>query len=228
MNQHAVITEEESERMFGNSNKGQALMLLGRGTSAQSTAAILGVSPSLISQFMEDDDFVTELTELKCERELAASIRDEAKDNLEDKAIAKVEAVIDYITKPMEAVALLKTINGLNRTATPNTGLGDKGTGVISVVLPKGIIAAKVNIEVNAQNQVIEVEGRGMQTMDQNTLLQELNEFKGSKEIDNLLDSLEVREIVGEIVTEPTAREVISDDTRSEVSTLQASGGNEE
>lgn len=220
MNSQAPITADKAEALFGNSNKQNALMLLGRGTSPLATASILGVSPSLISQFLEDDTFKSALADMLAERELAASIRDEAIDKLEDRAIEKVEAVLDYITKPMEAVALLKTINSLNRTGIKHGAVADQARDSIKIDLPKNIVKMKVAIEVDSNNQVIEVEGRGMQTMDHQTLMQELNSFKDTREVDKLLTAPNsngngLLEIGGN-----------NDDTRSETTRTETAGRN--
>ena len=209
------------------SKKGQALELLSKGTPPSVVATVLGVDKSLISQYIEDDVFNSYLVDARAEAELAARIRDDRLDELEDRAIKQVEGVLAWITKPMEAVAVLKTINGLQRRSQGTAqGIHDQAKDRILVELPKGMVMAKVNIQVNTSNEVVEVDGRAMHTMGTEELLREVEARRVSRTTGILIEQ-EERETdkLLSFVEEAIEAEVKGNDTRPEISSTEEAAG---
>lgn len=177
--------EEKPERIYGTGNKDQAAMMLGRGMSPQNVARVLGISRGLISQYKQDEGFKLEVADMLMERNLATSLRDERIDNLEDSAIGRLEDVMQFISKPMELVAVLKTVNSLVRRSSPEMGMdGELKRDVVTVELPRGMIG-KVTLEFNTSNEVVQANGREMRTIDSVALIKGVD--KGAKSIDGKL-----------------------------------------
>ena len=163
-----ALSSDETNRLFGTGNRDQALMLLGRGMSTGKVAEFLSVSASLISQYLEDEGFKDKVAELRMESQLARSLRDEAYDSLEDKVLAQLDENMCMITKPMELVAVLKTVNGLVRRGTPEPIRGMEGNkNAVLIELPTSATNAHlaVQLEFSTQGEVVEVDGRAMRTM---------------------------------------------------------------
>jgi predicted transcriptional regulator len=95
------VISNEIEALFGNTTKAQAAMLLGKNISAAVVSNILGVSKSLISQYFEDSTFKEAVGLMQIEATLSASLHDEKINALEDRALEKLEQVMEYVTKPM-------------------------------------------------------------------------------------------------------------------------------
>lgn len=205
---------------YGATNKGQALELLAKGTPPSVVASVLGVDKSLISQYIEDRVFNRHLIDLRAESELANSIRDERLDNLEDMAIKQVEGVLGWITKPMEAVSVLKTINSLQRRSkSSTTGIHDQAKDRILIELPRGMVQARVDIKVNTSNEVVEVDGRAMHTMPTEELLREVAARKVSRESGILIE--QESEDTDKLLLSVESEMGVGDDTKSEVSTTE-------
>lgn len=157
----------EIERLFGNSTKAQACMLLGKNVSESQAADILGVSPGLISQYKEDSNFLEQVRLMQLESSLAASIRDEKIDELEDALLDRTKQILPFITKPMEVVGVLRTINSLQRRGTQaaQSAFANQQPNVATLTLPAFISNTEVTIRFNTNNEVIEVNDRPLTTM---------------------------------------------------------------
>lgn len=132
-----------------------AMKLLGQGIAPVMVASTLGVSESLVSQFMSEERFAAEVTRLK----LGALQKQTAVDNkylqAEDMLADKLLKSIPMMTNPLTILKGIQVINGTKRRGVADSGVINQQTQIVQLVLP-GAFAAK--FVTNAQNQIVEVQ----------------------------------------------------------------------
>lgn len=142
----------------------RALAMLGQGVAAVMVAGALGVSESLISQFLADPRYAEEVTK----RKLAALQTQTNIDNkyalAEEKLLDKFIKTIPLISKPMEIVKGLQVINATKRRgAQEGMGSINQTTNIVQINLPAKFAA---NFIKNAQGQIVEVQdGEGSRSL---------------------------------------------------------------
>lgn len=130
----------------------QALDLLGAGCSTSQTANALGVSESLISQFLAQEHFSKAVAERRFSSLLKHNKRDDALDALEDALIKKLENIIPFMHKPQEIIHAFTRINQAKRRGSSAPEAVSTSQQVIQLTLPIQILA---QITVDARNQVV-------------------------------------------------------------------------
>lgn len=130
----------------------QALELLGAGANPVQVASALGVSESLISQFLSQDSFAKQVAERRFTNLLKHNKRDSALDALEDALIKKLENIIPYMHKPQEIIHAFTRINQAKRRGSSAPEHTHTQNTVINLTLPVQILR---QVQVNAANQVI-------------------------------------------------------------------------
>jgi predicted transcriptional regulator len=130
----------------------QALELLGVGASPSQVAAALGVSESLISQFLSQETFARAVAERRFTGLLKHNKRDDKLDELEDALIKKLENIIPMMYKPSEIIHAFTRINQAKRRGSSAPEQIHQQQTVISLTLPVQILQ---HVTVNATNQVI-------------------------------------------------------------------------
>ena len=130
----------------------QALELLGSGCNPSQVASALGVSESLISQFLSQDHFASQVAERRFKSLLKHNNRDDALDALEDALIKKLENIIPYMHKPHEIIHAFTRINAAKRRGSSAPEAVSTSQPVIQLTLPIQILN---QITVDARNQVI-------------------------------------------------------------------------
>jgi hypothetical protein len=150
--------------------KDRILALLGNGVAPEATAAAVGCTPAYISQLLKEPDFAAKVAELRCANLTQATERDGKYDTLEDKLLAKLEDLIPFMIKPMEVVKALSAMNSAKRR-----GAGAESSSTVNNIvvlqLPQVI---KNRFQVNDKQEVVEVDGRTLLTIDGSKLLKEL------------------------------------------------------
>lgn len=151
-----VVTEQvESWRSTLNHNQQRALALLGQNVSSTMVAGALGVSESLISQYLAEPRFAEEVTRLK----LAGLQKQTSVDNkyleAEDKLLDKLHKVIPLITKPMDILRGLQVVNASKRRGMADGPVGTSVTNIVQINLPASIAARFIS---NGQNQIVEIQ----------------------------------------------------------------------
>lgn len=170
--------ESIEDRLFSNDNKSQAIMLLGRGFKDLEVSNLLGISPSLISQYKQDKNFCLQVEELAAERRLAITLRDDAIDKLEELAIEKATDALSFYLKPMESITALEKINRMQRrSVAPIAEVGNE-SNTIRLTLPSGMRNTIIQMRVNSSNEVVEVEGRELRTAGVAEVGRNLEQFK--------------------------------------------------
>lgn len=134
--------------------------LLAAGVTKTAAALAVGVDPSYLSQLLEDEKFRTAVAEKSAGRIQEDLAHDDTIESTEAQALKVLAAKLPYIKSAGEAAKIFSILNKAEKRATPaNQSQDAAGMQVVSLTIPK---AAKVNIQINAQNQVIDVEGRSM------------------------------------------------------------------
>lgn len=152
--------------MATTSTEDRALALLGQGHSPEVVASAIGVTTSRISQLVSDPEFAARVAELRFSSLVKHNTRDEKYDSLEDKLLAKMENMLEYMHKPFEVLKAIQVINAAKRRGVSAPEQITAQQVVIPLTLPTllvqnfgGTVAiggpANQNIQVNANNQVI-------------------------------------------------------------------------
>ena len=139
--------------------KDRIVEMLAAGVKPTNIAAAVGVTDSYVSQVAEEcKDHILAARAKRTEQHIE---HDLTLDTVEDRALAKLGRVLDTVTDPMKLAGVFKVLNGAKRR---HESLANHQTSapVVEISLPA---MAKVAIKMSSQNQVIEVEGRSMLTM---------------------------------------------------------------
>lgn len=142
--------------------------LLGAGLEPVVVASALGVTQSLVSQWLSDENFAADVQKLKLVNFTAATARDRKWNSLEDSLLEKLESLLPFLTNPHIVLQALRTVNGATRRSAPKEQEPIANQTHVHLHMPQ-LIAAK--FVVNPQNQVIEVDGRSMATMPASTVV---------------------------------------------------------
>lgn len=153
----------------------KARELLGAGLSNVVVASALGVSESLVSQWLSDDLFASEVQKLKLTNLTEATSRDRKWNTLEDRLLEKLEDLLPMLVNPMAVVNALKAVNSAVRRGAPKEQSATAQSTHVHLHMP-ALLAAK--FVVNPVNQVVEVDGRSVATMPANAVVAEMNRRK--------------------------------------------------
>jgi hypothetical protein len=125
---------------------------------------------------------------------------------VEGLALKKLEATIQLVRNPLEAARIFQIVNNAKRKALQNAGAQDiNGGDVITITLPAAV-TAQVLIKTNAQNQVIDVDGRSMAPLP-SRLLSSLRKPAAVAEVQVAPDKLQIQDaarankVLAEMVT---------------------------
>jgi len=153
------------------SNREKALELLGANLENVVVANALGVSESLVSQWLSDEAFAVEVQKRKLQNLTEATSRDRKWNTLEDQLLDKLEGLLPMIVNPMAVIQALKAVNGATRRGSQRE-LGAVAQSTHLHLHMPALLAAK--FVVNPTNQVIEVDGRSVATMPANAVVEEM------------------------------------------------------
>lgn len=145
--------------------------LLGEGLAPGIVANAVGVSPAYVSQLLADETFKQEVIELRIAKLSATTSRDRKYDSIEDTLLSKLEAAVPMLFRPAEILAAIKTINGAQRRGAPADATPVTYKTVVNLNIPE---VARAKLLLNESNQIIEIGGRVMATMQANVLLKQL------------------------------------------------------
>lgn len=141
-----------------NSIRDRALDLLGDNIDPKVAAAALGISQSMISQYLSEDDFANEVASRRYKALIGNNSRDRKYDALEDKILDRLEKSLSMIFDPMKLVAVLSKINGaVRRGANAPAQMMDQKPSV-TLNMPTFVLQ-KFTVQTNINNQVVAVHG---------------------------------------------------------------------
>jgi len=167
-------------------NRDKALELLGANLENVVVANALGVSESLVSQWLSDEAFAVEVQKRKLQNLTEATSRDRKWNCLEDQLLEKLEGLLPMIVNPMAVIQALKAVNGATRRGSQRE-LGAVAQSTHLHLHMPALLAAK--FVVNPTNQVVEVDGRSVATMPANAVVEEMMRRKSA----GLLDAPQVQ-----------------------------------
>ena len=145
------------------------LKLLGSGTTPSLVASACGVSESYISQLLSDDDFKSEVLNLKFQSLSAHNERDLTYDELEDRITKQLSRNLSLIQKPGELLNALRVVNGLKRRGTNSADANaTQASQVVTLNIPTSVVQ---HFTMNINNQVIQTGSQTLETMQSSTLL---------------------------------------------------------
>lgn len=164
------------------STQEKALALLGQGIGTEQVAGALGVTPSVISQFLSDENFKELVSAARFENLQKHNRRDSKLDSLEDKTISKLESAVDLIYKPMELTRVLQVVNAAKRRGSSAPDSIVQSREVVQLIMPVAIMNQySLEIKTNQINQVIEAGQTSLVTVQSGSMEKLLANHKASR-----------------------------------------------
>lgn len=160
--------------------------LLGQGMSGSVVAAAVGCEPGYISQLLEDDEFKNSVLVLRANKAEGAVVRDTRWDNIEDMALTQAERMLPLVTRPADLIRLASMANAAKRRATEFSGGSENASQVVNLTLPE---SASIHFHMNANSQVVEVDGRSTAALPTKNLVEMVKQKKNERD---LLGNVEV------------------------------------
>lgn len=139
--------------------KEEIVELLSSGIPASAVASALGVSPSLVSQVLDEEGIAQEVATQRAAKFHQFAEHDKRLHAVEAKALQKLERVLDFSTKPGEVAKIFSILNSARRVTTDQGIPQQNPTTTVVISLPE---SARVDFTLTTEKQVIEIEGRSM------------------------------------------------------------------
>ena len=168
--------------------------LLGIGLSGEVVATTVGCDPSYISQLMSDENFKAEIIALRSASLTADSHRDSNIGKLEDRAITKLEEMLEWVTKPGDMLRFFQVLNAAKRRgvgAADNLVINQQ---IVQLQLPT---APLERLTIDGRGEVVAVGDQDLITMQPAQLVKQLVAVKGESDAS--------RDIMRRIETRQTA-----------------------
>lgn len=166
-----TATDSRQETLIARSFVGkelQVIELLAQGFKPAVVADVVGFTPSAISQFIADPQVAAQIQKLRVGRLEKAAKIDDTIDDIEAEALKQLKLRMIFAKSPLELAKIARTMNQMTRRGSPLAGQpGAEGAQRVTLLLPA---AAKVKIQVNSSNQVIDVEGKTLAPLPSNVL----------------------------------------------------------
>lgn len=141
-----------------NLNKDHAITLLAQGISTSQVAAALGCDDSYISQLKADPEVQQQIAERSAQSTIQDVKFDDTLERAEMLALEKIEKNLPFATLG-QAMAAFRTLNSARRR---KDGVGPQDAGLtvnVNLTLPANAMPRYV---LNAQSEIVEVEGQTM------------------------------------------------------------------
>lgn len=151
---NSVALQQDNWAAGLNHNQAKALNLLGQGISPVMVASTLGVSESLISQYISEPRFSEEVTKLKLATLQMQTSIDSKHMKAEDMLLDKLIKTIPLISKPMDILRGIQVINATKRRGLGDTPVPTNHTQIVNIQLPPSMAARFVT---NTANQIVEI-----------------------------------------------------------------------
>lgn len=152
---NASVMQQDNWAASLNHNQAKALNLLGQGISAVMVASTLGISESLVSQYISDPKFAEAVTKLKLAGLQAQTDIDNKYMKAETQLLDKLIKTIPLISKPMDILRGLQVVNATKRRGMAEGGAVTQHTNIVQINLP-AMMAAK--FVTNTANQIVEIQ----------------------------------------------------------------------
>jgi hypothetical protein len=157
------------------STEDRALKLLGAGVSPEQTAIALGVSPSRISQLVNDPEFSAKVAEKRFESHTKLNDIDERYEDIEIRLQEKLKDMLTWMTNPGQVLAAIRVINGTQRRGQKSVEAAQEQRQTVSLNMPTMILQ---NFTLNVNNQVIKAGDQELITVQSHKMKELLNESR--------------------------------------------------
>jgi hypothetical protein len=142
----------------------RGLKLLGSGLGPVDVAKAIGCDPSLVSQWLAEDSFRSQVLALRMESLQLQTQRDKAIDGIEDTLIEKLRDSVQWLLKPKDILAAFAILNAAKRRGAATGGDLNLTMNVVAITMPAA--AKRVYFpETNSQGEVVSVDGEVTTTM---------------------------------------------------------------
>lgn len=187
------------------STREKIIAYLGQGIQQSIVASSCGVTPAYVSQLLELEEVRTEVAELKAKQLQVALDVDSTIERVEAEALRQIEKKLPFVRSAVEAAKVYSTLNAAKRKASSAASSEDViAAQQVTIIVPRG---AALHFKINANNQVIEVEGRTMAPLPSRAL----PDLQRSK-LATASDKSEVQDVVA---LEHKARATAADEKRA-------------
>lgn len=165
-NKRAEGNQMESNLAVSNIDQ-RILNLLGQGIQPEAVANALGISPARISQLMSDENFATEVTDLRYKNLQKHNIRDSIYDEIEDDLQSKLKKSLPLMFRPETLLKAIQIINSAKRRGQSAPEAIVNQQTIVNITLPTQVLQKFVT---NTNNQVVKVGSQDLLTMQSGTL----------------------------------------------------------
>lgn len=159
--------------------------LLGCGLPTTVVASTVGCDPSYVSQLLEDDEFKSGVLLARAQQTEELVTRDKNWNAVEDLALEKALQMLPLVSRPNDLIRIATFANAAKRRAGEYTGMHESQAAVVNITLPAG---ASVHFQMNANSQVVEVDGRSMASLPTKHLTERLKERREAREAAGIVD----------------------------------------
>ena len=142
------------------------LSYLASGVTQSQAALALGITPSAVTQLIEQPEFSARLQELREEQLKRSSAIDEKYDSIEAKLLDQLEKTIPLLMRPGEIANVLTRVNQAKRRGSAVTA-PQAPTQIIQLNLP---VAIQNRFTLNSQNQVVQAGAQDLVTIPSSAL----------------------------------------------------------
>lgn len=168
-----------------------AVELLGKGMTQSEVAAVLGVSDSAISQVASN--YREQIDELRDDANLGKAGSSALLDKMERTILEKLELAVPMENDVMKLAKMFQVINGAVRRDKGEVGGAAQTKTVVNLNLPH-FMQKNVAYQLNAEKQVVEVNGRNLVTANQEKV-RELAERQPKETINDLFGQATPKEL---------------------------------
>lgn len=158
---------------MGNLTREHLIDAVAAGFTDSQIAESLGVTPSAVAQAIEKYD-IKNLAETKAKASKFSTI-DDALNKAEEILALKLVQSVQMMEDPLKIARVLQTVNGAKRRSLDEGATQTPQTQIAILNLPQRQI---VNVITNANNEVVEIDGRPMLTINPAVLMQRIKETK--------------------------------------------------
>lgn len=152
------------------SNRNRALDLLGSGVSPAQTALALGVSESLISQYMSEEEFSAAVVQKRYDKLAKYDKLDATYDTLESQLLEKLKDCMVFMTNPDKILRAIQVINGAKRRGTVESATPLQHQEIVTINMPTKIVNNYIS-QTSITNQITRVGDTDLITIQPSALL---------------------------------------------------------
>lgn len=159
-----------------NGTQEKILDLLGAGVPQVQVATAVGVDESYVSQLMAEDWFRGAVQERRAAHAVESIEHDEKIDSIERRAWERIDKLLPLETNLMKLLKVAQVANAAKRKSEVAVASTQPAT-IVNIALPQ---SALVQFKMTSDKQVIEIEGRSMNTMPSHVVQSKLREKKAA------------------------------------------------